>query len=182
MKSNSSLLDGADTPMPEGDSSGPTQPPPPPSFPDKMLSQAQARFDAMKSEVASVAKLRKAFDTLTDKGDAVTEDNVLDEISTLVAHGADPKMFAAMISGNAQSGVGPMPPQGEPLARWLMEISQGVLAPYEAKLRPAMALAQHQLGVAAMHKMVDVHAKQFAAQAPLSPLPAPNTPAPSLLQ
>jgi hypothetical protein len=119
----------------------------------------------------------------------VTSDDVLDEMADLVAHGADPKNLAAIIAGNTQAGVGPMPPSGEPLAGWLQDAEARIIAPAEAQFRPAMALAQHQLGVAAVHKLVDAHAKATGAGAasPMlggtSPsLPQPNTPAPSLLQ
>ncbi len=178
-------------------SEAPTAPPPQPSFTDKMLSQAQGRFDAVKKVVTQLGRIRKGLDALVAKGDAVTSDDVLDEMADLVAHGADPKNLAAIIAGNTQAGVGPMPPSGEPLAGWLRDAEARIIAPAEAALRPAMALAQHRLGVAAVHKLVEVHAKaqaagQATAQAPgaspalggASPAqsPQPNTPAPALLQ
>jgi hypothetical protein len=174
-------VQGASTPPP----SAPSVPSPSPSFPDKMLSQASARFDAVKKEFDKISRIRGGLDSLIEKGDSVTQDDVLDEMSSLVAHGIDPKLFAAMMAGNSEQGVGPMPPQGEPLAMWLGRVDSDMLAPYEAQLRPAMALAQHQLGVAAIHSIVGFHGEAHRAglaQAGPNPLPAPNTPAPSLLQ
>ena len=181
-----------------GASEAPTAPPPQPSFTDKTLSQAQGRFDAVKKVVTQLGRIRKGLDALVAKGDAVTSDDVLDEMADLVAHGADPKNLAAIIAGNTQAGVGPMPPSGEPLAGWLQNAERSIIAPAEAQLRPAMALAQHQLGVAAVHKLVDAHAKATGGMAPTAPQPPaspvlggasppppppqPNTPAPSLLQ
>ena len=180
-------MQGASTPSP----SAPSVPSPSPSFPDKMLSQASARFDAVKKEFDKISRIRGGLDSLIEKGDSVTQDDVLDEMASLVAHGIDPKLFAAMMAGNSEQGVGPMPPQGEPLAMWLGRVDSDLLGPYEAQLRPAMALAQHQLGVAAVHKLIEVHAKGVGGGGqsglagpaePPSPLPAPNTPAPSRLQ
>ena len=181
MVKNSPLLGGAPPAgvptVPEpGDPGAPTSPSPEPSFSDKMLSQAQGRFDAVKKVYAQLGRIRKGLDALVAKGDAVVSDDVLDEMADLVAHGADPKVLAAMIAGNTQAGVGPMPPSGEPLAGWLRNAETGIVAPAEAKLRPAMALAQHQLGVAAVHKIVGEHAKAQAAQA----LAAPPSASPAL--
>ena len=158
------------------DDAPPTTPQQPPSFTEKMLGEAQGRFDAVKRVYTQLGRVRKGLDALGEKGDAVTEDDVLDEMATLVAHGADPKTLAAMIAGNTQAGVGPMPPGGEPLAGWIREAEARIVAPAEAQLRPAMALAQHQLGVAAMHHIVDTHAKAQAAGGG-QPAPAPASPA-----
>jgi hypothetical protein len=199
MAPNSPLLGGA---PPEGvptvptqgaSQAGPTAPPPPPSLPTQMLSQAQGRYDAMKKAATQLARTRKGLDVLVAKGDSVTSDDVLDEMADLVAHGADPKALAAMVAGNTQAGVGPMPPSGEPLAGWLRNAETSIIAPAEAQFRPALALAQHQLGVAAIHKLIEAHVKSQgvnvtnarAASPALeaSPsLPQPNTPAPALLQ
>ena len=175
MAPNSPLLGGAPpsgvpaVPRPSSDDDAPTTPAPALSFTDKMLSQAQGRFDAMKKVYTQLGRIRKGLDALVAKGDAVVSDDVLDEMADLVAHGADPKVLAAMIAGNTQAGVGPMPPGGEPLAGWLRNAEAGIVAPAEAQLRPAMALAQHQLGIAAVHKLVDTHAKAQAAQTLAAP-------------
>jgi hypothetical protein len=156
-----------------------------------MLSQAQGRYDAMKKAATQLARTRKGLDALVAKGDSVTSDDVLDEMADLVAHGADPKALAAMVAGNTQAGVGPMPPSGEPLAGWLRNAEQSIIAPAEAQFRPALALAQHQLGVAAMHRLIEAHVKSGATNAGAaspalasggSVVPQPNTPAPALLQ
>lgn len=155
-----------------GQSAEPTSPPrAQQSFTDRMLGEAQAKYDAVKKEETKVARVRKGLDKLAELSDAVTSDDVLDEMALLVAKGADPKVFAAMMAGNAQEGIPPMPPQGEPLAKWLATIDADMIGPYEAKLKQAVALAGHRLGVAAMHKMVDAHA-QAAQQAPQGAAPA----------
>ena len=173
-----------------GGGAAPSAPSPAPSFPEKMLGQAQGRFDAVKKVYDQLDRVRKGLDKLVEKGDAVTDDDVLDEMSNLVAHGADPKNLAAIIAGNTPAGVGPMPPGGEALAGWLKAAETGIIAPAEAQLRPAMALAQHQLGVAAVHHMIDTHARGASAQGapPMSPAlaspeasVAPSPPPPSAL-
>ena len=176
---------GAASMTPAPNEGTPMQPPAPPSFPDKMLSEAKARYDAVEKVTKQLGRTRKGLDALIAKGDVVTSDDVLDEMATLVAHGADPKALAAMIAGNTEAGVGPMPPGGEPLAGWLRNAEGSIVAPMEAQLRPALALAQHQLGVAAMHKMIEVHGKAQAAQGtqaasptPASPALAPSAPSP----
>ena len=176
---------GAASMTPAPSVGAPMQPPAPPSFPDKMLSEAKARYDAVEKVTKQLGRTRKGLDVLIAKGDVVTSDDVLDEMATLVAHGADPKALAAMIAGNTEAGVGPMPPGGEPLAGWLRNAEGSIVAPMEAQLRPALALAQHQLGVAAMHKMIEVHGKAQAAQGtqaasptPASPALAPSAPSP----
>ena len=176
---------GAASMTPAPSVGAPMQPPAPPSFPDKMLSEAKARYDAVEKVTKQLGRTRKGLDALIAKGDVVTSDDVLDEMATLVAHGADPKALAAMIAGNTEAGVGPMPPGGEPLAGWLRNAEGSIVAPMEAQLRPALALAQHQLGVAAMHKMIEVHGKAQAAQGtqaasptPASPALAPSAPSP----
>jgi hypothetical protein len=184
MAKNSPLLGGAPSGVPPVPDSNPgegtpTSPPPAPSFTDKMLSQAQGRFDAVKKVTDQLARTRKGLDSLVAKGDAVTSDDVLDEMATLVAHGADPKNLAALIAGNTQAGVGPMPPGGEPLAGWLKNAETNIIAPAERQFRPALALAQHQLGVAAVHKLVDAHAKATGAMPPPSGAPSPGLVAPS---
>ena len=180
MPQNPTLLNGAGTPLPQGPTPDgvPSAPAGPPDFTSKMLSQAQGRFDAVKKAAAQVARTRKGLDALVGMGDSVTSDDVLDEMADLVAHGADPKVLAALIAGNTQAGVGPMPPSGEPLAGWLQHAEAQIVAPMEAQLRPALALAQHQLGVAAMHRMVDLHAKAGGASPPQGATPLQTAPPP----
>ena len=159
----------------EAPGEAPAPPTSPPSFTEKMLSQAQGRFDATKKATTQLGRIQSGLAKLAAKGDSVTSDDVLDEMATLVAHGADPKNLAAMVAGNTQAGVNPMPPGGEPLAGWLRNVEESIIAPAEAQLWPAMALAQHQLGVAAMHRMVDLHAKAAGgAQGGASGAPAPD--------
>jgi len=211
MAQNSPLLgpsaNAGATPLPGASASeAPTAPPSEAtasqqSFTSKMLTQAQGRFDAVEKVSKQLGRVRKGLDSLVEKGDSVTSDDVLDEMADLVAHGADPKNLAAMIDGNTQAGIQPMPPGGEPLAGWLRDAEEKIIALAESQLRPALALAQHQLGVAAVHRMVELHAKaQGGSAQPGTPnplggaspggasqgappaLPQPNTPPPSLLQ
>jgi len=160
-----------------------------------MLSQAKGRFDAVNKAAKMLGKVRTGLDTLRDLGDSVTQDDVMDEMSDLIAHGADPKTLAAMIAGHSDAGVGPMPPGGQPLEGWLANIESQMIAPAEAQLRPALALAQHQLGVAAMHRVVELSQRGGGAArgggaggaAPASgatsaPPPSPTAPGSPLLQ
>ena len=159
-------------PEPADASNVASPPSPAPSVPEQMLSEAKGRYDAVHKVVTQLGRTRKGLDALVAKGDVVTSDDVLEEMSDLVAHGADPKYLAAIIAGNTQAGVGPMPPGGEPLAGWLRNAETTLVAPMEAQMRPAMALAQHQLGVAAMHKLVEAHVKGGGAGA--APMQSPS--------
>lgn len=161
-----SPLPAAEAPTAQGTSAGVVEP----SITEKMLSHAQGRFDAVEKVYKQLGRIRKGLDGLIEKGDAVTSDDVLDEMALLVAHGADPKSLAAIVAGNTAEGIGPMPPGGEALSGWLLNTEASIVAPAEAALKPAMALARHQLGVSAVHAMLGAH----GASAPQAAAPPPS--------
>lgn len=134
---------------------------------DQLYSQSRERFKIVQGEVAQIERLRAGLDRLLEKGDMVTQEDVLDEMSELVARGADPKMFAAIMAGNPQGGLPPMPSGGQALAGWLSTTEQQVIAPYEQQLAGALALTQHQLGVSAMHKIIQHRAGQMVQGRPV---------------
>lgn len=131
---------------------------PSPSPLDLAHSQAAAHFDA----ISSVEDLQKAtraeLDSLVSKGDAVSLEDVLKGMASLVGAGADPKALMAMMQGNpsAQPPVSPMPEGGAGLAEWLRNQDQ-LVASHETQMAPAKEAARHVMGVTALHALVGDH-------------------------
>jgi len=149
---------------------------------DSMFTQAKAKFDAISKADGLMSKVRKELDTLTEKGPAVTQDDVLDGMAQLVAHGIDPKTLTGLMAGNPQTGEPPMPLESGALAQWLGHQDQ-VFAQQEAALKPQLDLARHQMGVAALHSLVHNHVTQgpggtsgAVPNASPGPPPSPSNP------
>ena len=144
---------------------------------DSMLSQARARFDGLAKAAKLMTSIRGELDKLTSMGPSVTQDDVLDGMATLVGRGIDPKLLTSLISGNPQIGEPPMPQDSMALAGWLQHQDQ-VFAQQEAQFAPQLNLARHQMGVAAIHALVNNHVgsppqvgpRQSAAVTPTNPL------------
>lgn len=125
-------------------------PGPTPPSPMDTLSSTHEAAKAQFSHVSDVGKLisatRAELDKLSAMGDSVTMEDVIKGTGALVAAGADPEALIAMIA-NPQS---PMPEGGEALAGWVKQQDQ-MVKQREAGHQQAQELAQHQLGVSAMH-------------------------------
>lgn len=146
---------------------------------DLAHSQAAAHFDA----ISSVEDLQKAtraeLDSLVSKGDAVSLEDVLKGMASLVGAGADPKALMAMMQGNpsAQPPVSPMPEGGAGLAEWLRNQDE-MVAGHEKALAAAIPGARHAVVTSALQLLSSHHmASQVGAPAPAS-APAPVSPNP----
>lgn len=153
-------------------SSLPGSPQPQSHFPmlDAMHKQAQARYAQTDKADKMMGMIRSGLDKLVSMGDAVTQDDVLDGMATLVAKGIDPKGLTSLMAGDPQTGAPPMPDGGPGLAAWLQQ-QDAVLTHQEAQLAPHVALTRHQMGVAAMHALVGHHVENGGTP-PASEAPA----------
>ena len=106
--------------------------------------QAKAAYEETSKALVKVDYVRQALDRLADKGDMVTPEGVIAEASKLVAHGLDPAMLAGILADMPQEG------GGEALGAWVTGHAV-TMAQMEQQLSQARAVAQHNLGVAAVH-------------------------------
>ncbi len=114
--------------------------------------QAKAQFKQV-SQVGGLLKAtRQELDQLVALGDSVTAEDVIKGAGSLISAGADPHSITAMLA-NPQS---PMPSGGEALAGWVAQQDQ-MVKQKEAQFAPANQLAQHKLGVAALHVLAGHH-------------------------
>ena len=140
---------------------------PAPSDPMASLVQAHGEAKAAHAKLSAVAsmqsKVRAELDELVKMGPNVSQDDVLEGMSKLVAGGADPKAMIALMAGNPQTGAPPMPNSGEALASWLQQ-QDSMLQQHEQALGPAQEATQHALGVTATKVLLGHHiAKQLQA-------------------
>lgn len=120
----------------------------------QMHKQAMAQYQQIAKADELATKVREGIDTLVDKGDAVTDDDVVDEMSKLVGAGADPAAMGALIAGG--QGQPPMPQGGPGLAQWLLAKDQLFQQQEQAIAGP---LAQARLAVmnSAIHLLTHDH-------------------------
>jgi hypothetical protein len=114
--------------------------------------QARAAFEQTSKAVAQMDHVRKGLEKLSDRGDMVTPEDVIGEASKLVAHGIDPMALATILADMPQEG------GGEALGGWVTAHAVSA-AQAEQQLMQARAVAQHELGVSAVHMLTahDVH-------------------------
>jgi hypothetical protein len=114
--------------------------------------QARAAFEQTSKAVAQMDHVRKGLEKLSDRGDMVTPEDVIGEASKLVAHGIDPMALASILADMPQEG------GGEALGGWITAHAVSA-AQAEQQLMQARAVAQHELGVSAVHMLTahDVH-------------------------
>lgn len=144
------------------------QAPGPMAPPDAHAPLQQTVQDAHQQAAAKVGKIRQAqqmvgkmlgtMDGLSKLGDLVTPEDVMKGAGEIVGHGGDPMQIAGLLAD--------MPQGGEAIAQWLsgnVEKLQGA----KANLDQAMAGAQHEAGVAALHSIAMHHIGQaYGAGAP----------------
>ena len=146
------------------------------------LGMAKAQFKQLEQAREMTHAIRAGLDKLVEMGPSVSQDDVLEAMAGLVAKGADPKSFSALMAGNPSAGEPPMPQGGEALAGWLMAQDQK-FQQMEQQVKVAHAVAGQRMGVAAMHTLVNAHAQGAGAKtAPAGPSPQPNVPSSPLLQ
>lgn len=98
--------------------------------------------------------IRKSLDRLGGKQDLVTMDDIVDEAGKLVGHGIDPMALAGMLADAPQEG------GGEALGGWVATQAQTAMAG-EAQMLVQHNLAQHAMGVSAMHMLMAHHNAQM---------------------
>jgi len=143
------------------------------------LANTKARFDKTSEVSKNFATVRAGLDSLVKMGDAVTSDDVIEEIGKLVAQGLSPEPLIAMMAGDPQNGVPPMPESGQALAAWVQSHEQQFVQ-QEQQLAQVHSMAQHQLGVAGVQGLLIHHIEAIKGQgqgpAPKGPGPAPTPP------
>ena len=158
------------TAMPQGPASAPQKPL------DALHAahgQAKAQFDKVSDASKIMDQTRQQLDKLAEMGEAVTSDDVLQAMSTLVSRGADPKTFITLMAGNPAQGAPPMPESGQALAAWVQQQDQKIKG-LEAQLAPVHQAVQHQLGVSALHVLAAHHIQdRMGAAQGASPSAAP---------
>lgn len=142
-----------------------------------MHRQAMAQLKSIQSTAKMLDITRREFDRLSDKGDAITSDDVMEGASALVAAGADPKTLVMMMAGNPQQGVPPMPDSGPALASWISQ-QEAKIVQSENQISPALKSAQHNVLAAALHGLTAHHIESTAK--PPQNQPNPSLPSPLL--
>jgi hypothetical protein len=127
--------------------------------------QARAAFEQTSKAVTQMDHVRKGLERLSDRGDMVTPEDVIAEASKLVAHGIDPAALASILADMPQEG------GGEALGGWVTAHAVSA-AQAEQQLMQARAVAQHELGVSAVH-MLTAHDVHRAVTGP-GPQPGPE--------
>lgn len=112
---------------------------------DSAHEQAKGNFASTSATMERVDKLRSTLDSLTKLGDSVTPEEIIEASGKLVAQGEDPNMLATLLADMPQGG-------GEALNAWLQQHA-AQLTQVEARVGQSHAIAQHQLGVTAMHNL-----------------------------
>jgi len=141
------------------------------------LANTKARFDKTSEVSKNFATVRAGLDSLAKLGDAITSDDVIEEIGKLVAQGLSPEPLIAMMAGDPQNGVPPMPESGQALAAWVQSHEQQFVQ-QEQQLAQVHSMAQHQLGVAGVQGLL-IHHIEAIKGGSKAPGPAPPVLAPS---
>lgn len=110
----------------------------------KAHGQAKAMFENTTKNLARIDAIRKGLERLSDKGDVVTTEDIIEEAGKLVGHGIDPNALAGLLADMPQEG------GGEALGGWVATHAITAAAA-EQQLLVAHNVARHQMGVAAMH-------------------------------
>ena len=118
--------------------------------------QARAQFDKIDQAAKQTGLLRAGLDKLSSMGEAVTGDDVIEEMGKLVSSGLAPEGLIALMAGNPQSGSPPMPESGGALASWLADHEQQ-LKGLEDQVGQAHAQTAHQLGTTATKVLLAHH-------------------------
>ncbi len=144
---------------------------------------AKANFSKIAEVHKNFSTVRSGLDSLSKLGEAVSAEDVVEELGKLVAAGLSPEPLIAMMAGDPASGQAPMPEGGPALQAWVQGMEQK-FGGQEAKLGDAHAQAQHQLGVSAAkvllaHHIADkVRGGGAAPQAPQASPPPQGPPNP----
>ena len=123
---------------------------------DAQHQQAKAAFGKTGEANRSIGVIRSGLDSIAKLGEAVTSDDVVEEMGKLVGAGISPEPLIALIAGDPSNGSPPMPESGQALAAWVQGLEQKFQA-QEGAIGQAHAQAQHQLGVSAAKVLLGHH-------------------------
>ena len=148
--------------------------PPGPSITDAFkahLESTQAQYNKVSGASKSFATIRAGLDSIAKLGEAITSDDVVEEMGKLVGAGIAPEGLIAMIAGDPASGVPPMPESGQALAAWVQALEQKFQA-QEQQVKSAHSMAAHQLGATGAQGLLLHHMEALRGQQ----APEPSTP------
>lgn len=146
---------GADAASPQGPQA--LKPPGSPQAPggDDMMGHMTGQFDKMAQHYSKLKEAkgrttvaRSVLDSLAKMGDMVTQKDVVDGASKLVASGLGAEAIAGMLAD--------MPPDGAALQGWVAQHDQE-LRQREAQLQQATQMVRFQMGTSAL-KLLATHA------------------------
>lgn len=136
---------------------GPAPGGPPPGMPTSFgearnILEAQhgrnkAAFEATNKALAGMDSLRQSLARLTEKGDVVTPEDVIEEAGKLVGRGLDPMALAGVLADMPQQG------GGQALAGWLAQHAMAAAAS-EQQIKAQNNVARHAMGVSALHELM----------------------------
>jgi hypothetical protein len=109
---------------------------------------SKAQFTKVQSALGQLGQLRETLDGLLQMGDTVTPDDVIKASSTLVSKGFSAHEMAVLLTD--------MPPGGEAMQQWLQAHDSWVQQ-MEAQSVQVEAAARHQMGVDALHVLMQDH-------------------------
>lgn len=125
---------------------------------NQAVGQAKARYEAVKKSVGMLDAVRRELGSLRDKGDFISEDDVVRSAGSLVHEGLDPQAMAGLLADM------PSNPQG--MSDWVEHL-WSTMSQREAMLMPQLAQARHAMGVAALQALAGHHiAGQLTGQGP----------------
>ncbi len=109
----------------------------------KSHGQAKAAYDNTTKALGQLDAIRKGLERLSDKGDMVMMEDVIEEAGKLVGHGVDPVALAGLLADAPQEGA------GEALGGWVATHAI-TAATAEQQLLAAHNAARHEMGVSAL--------------------------------
>ncbi len=107
--------------------------------------QAKATYDKLQESDGRLRAVRTQLDSLTKLGDMVSQEDVVKAAGHLVGSGLGAAALAGLLSE--------MPADGEALQAWVQQQDQAV-GQREAMASQQLALARHQMGVAALRQLI----------------------------
>lgn len=128
-----------------------------------MHKAAMAKYNSIAKAHELAEEIREELDELVSKGEAISDEDVLDSMARLVGKGADPQQLGALMAGG--NGQPPMPQGGPGLAQWAQNMDQ-MLTQKEEALAAPMAAARMEALASAVHLLIAHHVHGAAGPQP----------------
>lgn len=109
--------------------------------------RAKAAYEQTTKALSQIDAIRKGLELLSDKGDMVVMEDVIEEASKLVGHGIDPSALAGLLADAPQEG------GGEALGGWVATHAMTAAAA-EQQLLVMHSAARHQMGVSSLRMIM----------------------------